>query len=54
MKLFGEANWWSPTWLDRFLPTPDDRGPQTHEVIDLTDVLPGQRDQVRPLPTVTP
>jgi RND superfamily putative drug exporter len=33
MKLFGEANWWSPTWLDRFLPTPDDRGPQTHEVI---------------------
>ncbi len=24
MKLFGAANWWTPTWLDRLLPTPQD------------------------------
>ena len=22
MKLFGAANWWTPTWLDRLLPPP--------------------------------
>ncbi len=54
VKLFGEANWWSPTWLDRFLPEPVVPGPRTHEVIDLTDALPGQSDPAAPVPTATP
>ncbi|MCW2679462.1 MAG: family transporter [Frankiales bacterium] len=54
MKLFGEANWWSPAWLDRFLPEPAVPGPRPHEVIDLSDALPGQREPAAPVPAATP
>jgi RND superfamily putative drug exporter len=45
MKLFGEANWWVPAWLERFLPAKD----ADHRVLDLRDAVPGQR-----LPVATP
>ena len=53
MKLFGEANWWSPPWLDRLLPAlaPDRR---RHGVLDLAGTLPGQRDPGAAVPTATP
>jgi RND superfamily putative drug exporter len=54
MKLFGEANWWSPPWLDRLLPGTPAPGPATGEVIDLADAMPGQRDPGAPVPTATP
>jgi RND superfamily putative drug exporter len=40
MKLFGEANWWVPTWLERFLPAPA----PGNAIVDLRDLVPGQRD----------
>jgi RND superfamily putative drug exporter len=39
MKLFGEANWWVPAWLERFLPPKD----ADRRVLDLRDAVPGQR-----------
>jgi RND superfamily putative drug exporter len=54
MKLFGEANWWSPPWLDRFLPRPPTPAPTVGAVLDLTGVVPGQRDAATPVPTATP
>ncbi|HWL36627.1 MAG TPA: MMPL family transporter [Frankiaceae bacterium] len=55
MKLFGEANWWSPPWLDRFLPAAAGLGSQPSEVIDLTSPVPSQRDaDVTPSPTSAP
>jgi RND superfamily putative drug exporter len=39
MKLFGPANWWTPTWLDRLLPTPP-----TDLPVHLPDAVPVQRD----------
>jgi RND superfamily putative drug exporter len=54
MKLFGEANWWSPRWLDRFLPRPVEHMERTERLVQLTDAVPGQRDPVTPLPTATP
>jgi RND superfamily putative drug exporter len=39
------ANWWSPPWLDRLLPTPTPAGGSTPRVIDVSDALPSQRDQ---------
>ncbi len=35
MKLFGAANWWTPTWLDRLFPAPPSPG-----VVNLRDVIP--------------
>jgi RND superfamily putative drug exporter len=52
MKLFGGANWWSPPWLDRLLPSPAVPGPSA-PAIDLTDVVPGQREPVAPIPSAT-
>jgi RND superfamily putative drug exporter len=40
MKLFGDANWWTPRWLDRWLPS----GPTTAaQVVDLRGAVPGPR-----------
>ncbi len=46
MTLFGAANWWTPTWLDRLLPT------ATHSTVDLTEAVPVQRDAVPDLAKV--
>jgi RND superfamily putative drug exporter len=35
MKLFGDANWWTPAWLDRVLPAPPVRA-----AVDLRGVIP--------------
>jgi RND superfamily putative drug exporter len=35
MKLFGEANWWMPAWLDRLLPAS-----AGERVVDLRDPVP--------------
>ncbi|MCW2606960.1 MAG: family transporter [Frankiales bacterium] len=48
MKLFGEANWWSPTWLDRLLPSVP-----APVVVDLRDVVPSPRQPGAPVPTRT-
>lgn len=50
MKLFGEANWWSPSWLERFLP-PVPAGAGSARILDLRDALPAQREDV---PDVAP
>lgn len=39
MKLFGEANWWMPSWLERLLPARR----ETATVVDLRDAVPSQR-----------
>jgi RND superfamily putative drug exporter len=55
MKLFGDANWWTPPWLDRLLPsTTDPDRPHRGTVIDLTDAVPAPRDPVAPVPSPTP
>jgi RND superfamily putative drug exporter len=51
MKLFGPANWWTPAWLERFLPPLETAGAPA--VVDLRGAVPAQRDDepapVRPL-----
>jgi RND superfamily putative drug exporter len=47
MKLFGDANWWTPTWLDRLLPA----APVAPAVIDLRDVIPAQPGERTPAVT---
>jgi RND superfamily putative drug exporter len=45
MKLFGEANWWSPAWLERLLPAvPAPAAAATPHVVDLVGAVPTQRD----------
>lgn len=52
MTLFGSANWWVPTWLDRLLPSPTLAGTRT--VVELAGAVPSPRDPVAPVPTATP
>jgi RND superfamily putative drug exporter len=48
MKLFGEANWWTPPWLDRLLPAAT--APVDHvSVVDLRDAIPAQPDEATPV-----
>ena len=54
MTLFGEANWWSPTWLDRLLPAPADSRSTPHALVEVAPALPVQRDPEAPVPTATP
>jgi RND superfamily putative drug exporter len=45
MKLFGAANWWRPTWLDRLIPRPPrEDGPAVEDPVGLTGALPAQRE----------
>jgi RND superfamily putative drug exporter len=44
MKLFGEANWWTPAWLDRLLPKLQVAAPALPVAeVDLRDVVVGHR-----------
>ena len=45
MKLFGDANWWTPAWLDRVLPAPPVRA-----AVDLRGVIPPPRRRPTPPP----
>ncbi|MFL6138764.1 MAG: MMPL family transporter [Frankiaceae bacterium] len=50
MKLFGQANWWMPTWLDWLLPSIPEPAGGTDQVVAPRGTVPHQRDARAPAP----